>query len=147
MYFFSSDFRIKRGGPWVIPVRGQQLSWEAPDDSGAGQDENTHSRSGLRRLGASCELRPVLGRMPRYIPRLHHNLSLDKHGIVKYAFLLEDKLVSTANVLTFCLPANVYFVPICIIAGTVSMFLREDVLLIFGQESVSRITVPSQYTP
>ena len=35
LYFFSPDFRIKRGGPWGLSVRGQQFSWEASDHSGA----------------------------------------------------------------------------------------------------------------
>lgn len=92
LYFFSSDFRIKRGGPWVIPVRGQQLSWETPDHSGAGQDENTHSRGGLRRLRASCKLRPVLGRLPRYIPRLNHNLlRICFHLMFSFLFFLRTK--------------------------------------------------------
>ena len=32
------------------------------------------------------------------------------------------KVISRANLMTFCLPANVYIVPICIIAGALSMF-------------------------
>ena len=91
LYFFPPDFRIKRGGPWGLSVRGQQFSWEASDHSGAWQDENTHSRGGLRRLGALC---PVLGSVPRYVPRLNHNLlRICFHLMISFSSLLRTKYI------------------------------------------------------
>ena len=48
----------------------------------------------------------------------------------------------TINVMLFCQHANVYIEFICIIARTLSMFPREDVLLILAQGSVQGNTVP-----
>ena len=49
-----------------------------------------------------------------------------------------------ANVMTFCLPANVFIVPMCMITEA---FLCKDVCLIFTLGRVSGNTVPGAIFP
>ena len=51
----------------------QQRPWEASDNSGAGQDENTHSRGGIWRLRARDTLRSVPDGLSRHFYDLHDN--------------------------------------------------------------------------
>ena len=83
------------------------------------------------RIPYTAQRRAVYGKYipqgPRDFPRAEI-LYLEARGWRAQMYFLHENLfcfvylVSTTNVLTFCLPANVNIVPICTIAGAFSMF-------------------------